>query len=123
MWQEKIIREYFAAWLEKKADVLESIFAENIVYSECYGPEYHGLWQIKQWFSDWNQRGSVWEWSIKRFLHQDNVTVVEWFFRCEYDGNTDGFDGVSIITFNEDRKILELKEFSSKAEHNFPYGQ
>lgn len=121
--REQTIRRYFAAWVENKPDCLPEVFAENIVYSECYGPEYRGLKQIQKWFADWNKRGKVLEWNIKEFLHQGNKTAVEWYFRCEYDGSTDGFDGVSLIEFDEAEKIVSLKEFQSKAEHVFPYGE
>ncbi len=121
--REKRIRRYFNAWLENAPDCLPEIFGETIVYSECYGPEYRGLGQIKKWFADWNRHGKVLEWDIKGVLHQGSRTAVEWYFRCEYDGNTDGFDGVSLIEFDEAGKIVSLKEFQSKAEHVFPYGE
>ncbi len=35
----------------------------------------------------------------------------------------DGFDGVSIIEFNDDNKIASVKEFQSKHEHEYPYGK
>ena len=53
---EEIIRKYFACWLNKDEKPLTDIFAEDIIYSECYGPEYHGIRQIQQWFHDWNQK-------------------------------------------------------------------
>lgn len=121
--REEMIRAYFRCWVKNDPAVLKETFAEDIVYSECYGPEYRSLEQIKQWFSDWNQKGKVLEWNIKGFLHEGNRTAVEWYFRCEYDGETDGFDGVSLIEFNETGKIVSLKEFQSKAEHVFPYGE
>ena len=49
--------------------------------------------------------------------------AVEWYFKCDYEGNVDGFDGVTIAEFNEDMKICDLREFRSKAEHNYPYGE
>lgn len=121
MLQEKIIKMYFQAWLDKDGTLLSQIFAEDAVYSECYGPEYLGLSQIRKWFSDWNRRGTVLEWRIKRFIHQGSVSVAEWYFKCEYDRITDAFDGVSIIEFDENMKISGLREFQSKAEHVCPY--
>lgn len=123
MWQQEIIETYFQAWIKKDSSVLEKIFSKDIIYSECYGPEYHGIEQILKWFADWNKAGSVLEWRVKSYIHQDNITVVEWYFCCDYENNVDGFDGVSIIKFGEDKKIKELKEFQSKAEHYFPYGK
>ena len=118
-----IIETYFAAWLGKDDAALSLVFADNVIYSECYGPEYHGLDQIQRWFADWNRRGTVLRWDIKNMIECGNTVCVEWFFCCEYDGNTDGFDGVSWIEFNESGKIRALREFQSKAEHCFPYGQ
>lgn len=123
MKHEEIIRLYFQSWVDADSSRLGDFFAENIVYSECYGPEYRGIRQILRWFLDWQPHGRVLEWRIKRILHQGNTYAVEWFFRCIYDGVTDGFDGVSLIEFNEAGKITALREFQSKAEHVFPYGQ
>ncbi|MGV8984538.1 MAG: nuclear transport factor 2 family protein, partial [Clostridium sp.] len=75
----------------------------------------------KRWFRDWNKRGTVIEWDIKQFIHQASMTVVEWYFKCEYDGNIGKFDGVSIIEFNDDNYIISLKEFQSKIPHYYPY--
>ena len=121
--REETIRRYFAAWVENEPGCLEEIFAPEAVYSECYGPEYRGLGQIQRWFSDWNQKGRVLEWRIKQFLHQGNHTAVEWYFCCEFEGERAGFDGVSLIEFDKAGKIRSLKEFESKAEHVFPYGE
>lgn len=118
-----VIKAYFAAWLSKDGAPLASIFAERAVYSECYGPEYRGIDQIQRWFADWNQRGTVLQWDIKNVMESGNTSCVEWYFRCEYDGNTDGFDGVSWVEFDDDGRIRALREFQSKAEHCFPYGQ
>lgn len=46
---------------------------ENIVYSECYGPEYRGISQIVKWFVEWNKRGKVLEWNIDL-----NKAAVKW---------------------------------------------
>ena len=48
-------------------------------------------------------------------------TVVEWYFECDYNNEISGFDGVSIIEFNKNMKIINLKEFQSKSEHDYPY--
>jgi ketosteroid isomerase-like protein len=120
--KEQIIREYFNAWIENTVSILPALLAEDIAYSECYGPEYHGLEQILQWFSDWHGKGKVLEWRIKQFIHQKDIVAAEWYFECDYENNTDGFDGVSIIAFNQDNKITSVKEFQSKARHYYPYG-
>lgn len=120
---EATIRKYFQAWIEADPEPVKEVFSENILYSECYGPEYRGLAQIIRWFEDWNTRGRVLEWTIKRVIEQEKTLVAEWYFRYEYDGKTDAFDGVTIADFDDDNRIVKLCEFQSKAEHCFPYGE
>ena len=120
---EQIIKRYFNMWLSKDGSQLEGIFDKNIIYSECYGPKYLGIEQVRQWFEDWNRCGTVLTWNIKQYIHQLNQTVVEWYFECEYEENRSGFDGVSIIEFSDNGMISSIKEFMSKAEHEYPYGK
>ncbi|MBE6753696.1 MAG: nuclear transport factor 2 family protein [Ruminococcaceae bacterium] len=122
MHKESTVRRYFQAWIDKDSSVLADVFSDEAVYTESYGPQYHGLKQISQWFADWNKRGTVLEWTIKQFISQGETVAAEWFFRCEYDSVTSGFDGVSVIEFDDEGKIVNLREFQSKAEHCFPYG-
>ena len=67
--KEDIVKRYFQSWLDKNIEPLGNIFSDDIIYSECYGPEYHGLPQILKWFSDWNKKGTVLKWEIKKFIH------------------------------------------------------
>ncbi|NSB32583.1 MULTISPECIES: nuclear transport factor 2 family protein [Clostridium] len=119
--REEIIKKYFGAWINNNSLVLKDIFDRNIIYSECYGPEYHGINTIETWFEDWNKRGEVLIWDIKQFVHQGNISVVEWYFKYKYDGEVGEFDGVSLIEFNDDNYIVTLKEFQSKVPHYYPY--
>ncbi|MFT8347578.1 nuclear transport factor 2 family protein [Clostridium saccharoperbutylacetonicum] len=119
--QEEIIKKYFEAWINNNSSALKDIFDRNIIYSECYGPEYHGINTIETWFKEWNKRGEVLTWDIKQFIHQGNISVVEWYFKYQYDGEVGEFDGVSLIEFNDDNCILSLKEFQSKVPHYYPY--
>jgi len=119
--REKIIKNYFESWLNNNSLILKDIFDSKIIYSECYGPEYRGIDIIKRWFEDWHRRGKVIVWDIKQFIHEANVTAVEWYFKCEYDGKIGEFDGVSLIEFNDINKIVSIKEFQSKTPHCYPY--
>ncbi|MBQ8728312.1 MAG: nuclear transport factor 2 family protein [Oscillospiraceae bacterium] len=119
----EIIRKYFQAWIDADIETVKEIFSNDVIYNECYGPEYHGLSQIIQWFNEWNKKGKVLEWTIKQTIEHNKSIIVEWYFKCNYDGNTDGFDGVTIADFDNNNKIISLREFQSKAEHYFPYGE
>ena len=119
--KEKIVKHYFESWIKKDISVIEKHFSQNVKYIECYDPEYNGINQIRQWFNDWNKGNNVLRWDVKEFIENGNLITVEWFFKCEYDNTISGFDGVSIIEFDDDNKIVLVKEFQSKAEHTHPY--
>ena len=120
---EERIRAWFRAWLDKDASALRDLFAAEALYVESYGPVYRGIGQILRWFEDWNRRGTVLQWDIRSFAAVGRTAYVEWFFRCEYNGEVGVFDGVTIARFDDQLKICELREFQSKAEHVFPYGE
>jgi hypothetical protein len=116
-----VVKQYFQSWISKDINIIEEHFSENVKYVECYGPEYNGKKQVKQWFIDWNKSNTVLKWDIKEIIEDKKILVAEWYFECEYDRNTSGFDGVSLIEFDENNEIIMVKEFQSKTEHTFPY--
>ena len=61
------------------------------------------------------------QWDIHRMVEQGRTVVVQWFFRCDYDGTVSGFDGVSVIDFGEADKICRLSEYQSEPKRVFPY--
>lgn len=120
--REALARRTLQCWLSRDASALETLFAKDILYVESSGKEYHGLAQIQRWFSDWNKTGKVQEWTARRVVTQNEYVVVEWFFRCETDGKTHAFDGMSLFRFDERDMIVEVREFTANAEHTLPYG-
>lgn len=119
--KELIISKYFNMWVSRNFVGLNEIFDEDIYYSECYGPEYFKMEEIKLWIENMLRKQIVKEWIIKRFIHTDNVVVVEWYFKEEQKDHENDFDGVSIIEFNELGKIVKIKEYESKVVHKRPY--
>lgn len=119
--KERVISTYFNMWIMRDFSALDTIFAKDIYYSECYGPEYYGLDEIHQWIDVMLQKQIVVDWSIKRYLHENETVVVEWFFKEQQGSVIHDFDGISIIDFQNDGKISSIKEFESKSEHIKPY--
>ena len=120
--REKIIRLWFDMWLQKKDLGISEIFADNSLYIESWGPEYHGSAKIKLWFDEWNTRGTVLQWDIKQFFHKENKTIVEWYFKNQMkNGKVEAFDGVSLIDWTSDNNILFLKEFGCNINNYDPY--
>ncbi|MBF7122672.1 nuclear transport factor 2 family protein [Pediococcus pentosaceus] len=120
--QIETIKKYFAIWLLKDQSALENIFAPSIHYLECYGAEYVGLIEIRQWMTHKFEVQTVTQWNIKNIYHEGSRFTVEWFFACVDHGKEFKFDGVSLITF-EGEYISEIKEFESKSEHYRPYSK
>lgn len=120
--KETIIKDYFNSWINNDDSILSEIFDSNIKYIECYGPAYEGIAQIQQWFKDWHSNGGcVIKWSIGEFVHYKENCICDWYFECEYDSKIDGFNGVSWIKFNDNNKIVELREYKSEVPNYFPY--
>lgn len=119
--KEAVIKEYFDMWVLRDFKNIYNIFDSDIYYSECYGPEYQGISEIHQWIDKMLKEQEVIEWTIKRFIHQANTVVVEWFFKDKVQDKISGFDGISIIEFTEYVTINSIKEFSSEALHTTPF--
>ena len=119
--KEQIIRANFKSWIIQDISVIKNNFAENIIYSECYGPIYRNKSEVLKWFEDWNQNGKVLLWNIKQIILAQSKAVVEWHFKCNDQSKINEFDGVSLITFNKQNQIIEVKEFKSDSKHYFPY--
>ena len=119
--KEQIIRDYFKSWIKQDISVIKNNFAENIVYGECYGPIYRNKGEVLKWFEDWNQNGKVLLWNIKQIILAQSKAVVEWHFKCNDQSKINEFDVVSLITFNKQNQIIEVKEFKSDSKHYFPY--
>ena len=119
--KKQLVSTYFQCWLEQNPALLGDFFSLDVCYTECYGPEYHGLDQILMWFQDWNREGQVLEWSILDCWELDDTLIVKWFFRYTHQGRSGCFDGVSIIRFDKTDKICSIEEFKSEHTHLLPY--
>lgn len=121
MTREQVMYQYFQAWLDQDRSMFDTIFTKDLYYSECYGPEYHGLEEVEQWFDDWQRHGRVLLWNILSIYQDENHMIVEWHFQCTFDKKLDNFNGVSLVEFTDYNQICSIKEFQSKSEHFDPY--
>ena len=120
--REESIRLWFGMWLCKKDLGILDLFSDKAVYTESWGPEYQGSAKIKLWFDEWNTRGTVLRWDIKQFFHEGCQTVVEWYFEnAMNNGKIEAFDGISLIQWTSDDKIIFLKEYGCNRNHYDPY--
>ena len=120
--REQAVQRWFDMWLHAQDEGITELFAPDCVYTESWGPEYHGAAQVKHWFDEWNTRGRVLVWEIKQFLHRDDRTAVEWYFKNRMqDGRVEEFDGISLIRWAVDGKIAALKEFGCNTHTYDPY--
>ena len=120
--RERIIRLWFDMWLKQRDLGMDTIFSEDILYTESWGPQYRGRDKLKHWFDEWNTRGMVVRWDIRGFFHKDDMTVVEWYFKnVMNNGDIEEFEGMSLIKWTDDDKISFLKEFGCNINNYDPY--
>ena len=120
--RERIIRLWFDMWLKQRDLGMDTIFSEDILYTESWGPQYRGRDKLKHWFNEWNTRGMVVRWDIRGFFHKDDMTVVEWYFKnVMNNGDIEEFEGMSLIKWTDDNKISFLKEFGCNINNYDPY--
>ncbi len=120
--RERIIRLWFDMWLKQKDLGMDSIFSDDILYTESWGPQYRGRDKLKHWFDEWNTRGRVVRWDIRGYFHKDDMTVVEWYFKNVMDnGDIEEFEGMSLIKWTDGNKISSLKEFGCNINNYDPY--
>lgn len=120
--REAAVRRWFAMWLRADGAGLESLFEPDCVYIESWGPRYDGAEKVRHWFEEWNTRGRVVRWDIRRFLHGAHATAVEWDFRCEMrDGPAQAFTGVSLIDWSARERIARLVEYGCNQNNYDPY--
>ena len=117
------IRKYYDLWITADRSGIEDLIAEDIVYTESYGPQHHGLTEIIKWFDDWTPKAKVIRWDITNYFEQDKTCAVEWFFQFEMDGVVRVSDGASIAEFDDHGKIAVMKEFQAEHAHHYPYAE
>ena len=120
--REETIRLWFDMWLRGEDFGIRDIFAPEAVYTESWGPVYHGADVIGHWFREWLTRGRVLVWNIHRFFHAGDQTAITWFFQCQMgSGEPTGFEGVSVVRWTEDGKIASLTEYCCEPNQYDPY--
>lgn len=120
--REEKIRRWFSMWLKNDCTGIEEIFSAHAVYTESWGPEYHGIDKIRHWFNEWNTRGAVLKWDITGFFHKENQTVTQWYFENKMDnGKVEAFEGMTLVQWTQDDKIECLKEFGCNINRYDPY--
>lgn len=120
--KEKALRRWFAMWLKGKDTGISRLFAPQAVYTESWGPQYRGADKIKHWFDEWNTRGKVLQWDIKQFFHQGSQTAVQWHFKNRLqNGQSEEFEGISLIVWNKRGQIISLTEYGCNIHRYDPY--
>ena len=113
--RERIIHLWFDMWLKQQDLGIDSIFTEDVIYTESWSPKYESRKTVKHWFDEWNTRGKVLVWDIKQFFHKENQTIVEWYFKNKMNnGNIEEFDGISLIVWTENNKSDEQNSWKEQ---------
>lgn len=119
--QKQQIKAYFQVWLDRDIKALNQIFSKNVYYAECMGPEYRGLYQVEEWIKTMFNKQVVLKWDIHEMipsLDQKQMTV-SWTFSGEED-KVYTFDGISLIKFDEEDRILSIMEYEALHDKEIP---
>ena len=119
--RENIIKSCFNSWISKDREAFKNSLSPEITYIESWGPAYGNIDECMAWFDEWNKANSVIKWEIEKFWHEGDASLCQWYFQCECNGVREGFDGVSVIKFDGEGKIIYLKEYQSKLPNHYPY--
>ena len=120
--REEIIRTWFDMWLGQELLPLDAVFAPDVHYYEFQGTEYEGIDQIRRWFEEWNSKNRVKKWEIRRFIHYQDSTLVEFYLQsANTAGESREFEGVYLVEWNGAHQIEKLQEFYCKLPHYKPY--
>ena len=119
--REEAVRQYMLGWQTGDEALLAAPLSSGIRIVESHGPVYEGISEVRTWFREWRKAGRVIRWDALRFWHQGDETVVKWYFRCSYQGVEDGFDGLSLIRFDQDGLIASMEEYQAKTERFRPF--
>ena len=124
---EILIRQYFQSWLTQDLDLFLSTMSNAVHVTECYGPVYVGIDEVRQWFISWHEgsgQGKVTRWDIASIFYDDTqqTAAVEWDFECVYEGNLAGFLGASLFHFHAE-KISRIQEYQMEKEQYRPFEQ
>lgn len=120
--RENLIFLWIKSWKEKNNLGIEKVFAPNVHYIRSWGPEYHGLMELEYWFDEKNDRGTVENWDIERFIHEENNTIIHWFLEDKHKiGKLREVEGLSIIEWNDNNKIKYVQDFICNTHRSDPY--
>ncbi|MDR1605854.1 MAG: nuclear transport factor 2 family protein [Streptococcaceae bacterium] len=120
--RQHIINDWFQAWHQPDWANFEQIFDTEVYYSECWGPEYQGISQVKTWFKHWHSKSKLLVWEITAIHHVQAHTFVTWHFACQSDHKTIAFEGLSDIQWTG-LKVKLVKEYSSQLPKYNPVAQ
>lgn len=121
--REAAIRKYFECWVLRDGTEMDNILAQDAECVECDGSEYHGRDQIERNFAQWIKDAIARRWNALSFFHDSDETAVRWYFESLKNGALDCMDGVSLVRFNENGKIISMQEYRMEHERQSPYDE
>lgn len=120
--REEIIKTWLDMWLGQELLPLEAVFTPDVHYYEFQGRSYEGIDQIRRWFDTWNKENHVTKWDIRRFIHHQDTTMVEFYFQSKNtQGESREWEGIYLVEWDGEHKIEKLQEFYCHLPHEKPF--
>lgn len=115
-----IVDRYLQAAKNKDINALDDIFTEDAVYIEITGATYNGIDQIKEWFKQKSDNGSVTAWDIRKIVQSGENGAVQGYYEYRSaNGDTTSYDCVSLVETANGR-IKRWSEFSQTTNKTYP---
>lgn len=115
-----IVDRYLQASKNKDINALGDIFTADAVYIETTGATYNGIGQIKEWFKQKNDNGSVNAWDIRKIVQSGENGAVQGYYEYRTaNGDTTSYDCVMLIE-TANGKIKRWSEFSQTTDKTYP---
>jgi hypothetical protein len=110
--KKELVQRYVDGWKENDDEKILGTITPDCVIIESHGPVYRGREEASAWINDWIRKGSlVNRWNITSFYEiPPDKAVFEWMFECTVKGILHAIEGISIVSFKEN-KIGYMREY------------
>lgn len=113
MTKSELFQQTIDAWLTKDINKLLSGLSADIIYTECYGAQYHGKAEIEKWFRQWNNpvENQVKSWSVDKSYVDNETCFFTWTFHYVYKGEENILMEFLLLNFLE-IKFVKFKNLN-----------
>lgn len=119
-----LFQAYTNSWVSQDIDAFLFSLDEKVTIIECFGANYYGKNEAKQWFAHWHHSkdNQVIDWRIDQHYFDAHAmtSIFEWDFTYRYKGEHRSFSGTTVLRV-EHNKIVYMREYEAKKDTYRPF--